>query len=571
MPGFFICNTAMAPKISNYDDSRCFSGELTADGWHIRWNMLDKFTDDKLACSHSDFTVVLDGVILNKTAIMQELGMKSWEEAFLSMVRSASDSAQVFQKLRGAFCGAIYNHQKKEWSVFTDQIGSHLVCSYASDGVVAFGTDIYYFSQWMKKNSMPRCVDEEWEQDILEYGFMREAHTILDGVRRVFSGSYVTCTAPQWKVLEKQYWVVKKDHVREGISEEEAIEGLDKAFSLAMNRIIDKCNENGYKVLVDISGGLDSRMIAAYAAMRTDANIMGFNYSQIRSLDQTVAFQVAQHLKMDMVHFPMDNGCCMLELDDLVRMNQGMNYYFGITGGKKGLESLDRNTFGAEIYGLLGDVHEGAMIVEDEIDKLDWNYPRFKTSGMINYPEKRTYSRSYCDNEVLWFYVRGILAGMNTGFIRQNYLESLTPFGDVEFLEYNFSIPYQMRTQKAIHRKWLMHKFPALAKVTYAATGERVKLKDSKVRARAKYYYRRVLARLGNEKAYWSMNPIESWYQNSDEMKTMFQRYYDENIENISNNERLTGYVSKLFLTGDVTEKALALTVLSAIKQYIIS
>ena len=63
MPGFFICNTAMAPKTSNYDDSRCYSGELTVDGWHICWNMLDKFKDDKIACSYSDFTVVLDGVI----------------------------------------------------------------------------------------------------------------------------------------------------------------------------------------------------------------------------------------------------------------------------------------------------------------------------------------------------------------------------------------------------------------------------------------------------------------------------------------------------------------------------
>mgnify|MGYP006922443180 CR=1 FL=1 len=47
MPGFFITNTSKCPELVNYDDSRCIKGEFKCREWTVKWNVLDKFIDDK--------------------------------------------------------------------------------------------------------------------------------------------------------------------------------------------------------------------------------------------------------------------------------------------------------------------------------------------------------------------------------------------------------------------------------------------------------------------------------------------------------------------------------------------
>mgnify|MGYP000563974624 FL=1 len=87
MPGFFITNTEKVPTLTNYVQSRCVQGELQYGQWHVHRNVLDKYMDDKLFFQNDAYIVVLDGVILNKRALIAQCGDENWEETFLHMVR----------------------------------------------------------------------------------------------------------------------------------------------------------------------------------------------------------------------------------------------------------------------------------------------------------------------------------------------------------------------------------------------------------------------------------------------------------------------------------------------------
>ena len=375
MPGFFITNTEKVPELNNYDNTRCVKGELKYKQWTIKWNVLDKFFDDKVFYQDEDVILILDGVIFNKNEILENSDNLSWHDALKKLF---FESNTFFNDFRGVFSGAVFDKSKECWTVFTDHIGNRLMLKYADGRYVAFGSQLNYFSDWMKLNSIERKLSEEWENDFFSYGYMLDKYSVISGVERVFPGCFCELDLKQKRFEEKNYFVIEKKVCERSI--DETIEGFDSVFEQAVMRNVNKCAEYGYKAVVDISGGLDSRMIAACLSKNCFGDICtGINYSQSDAKDQTIAKQVSSALNIDTTFYKMDGGECLKDIDSLVFMNNGMNYFAGITGGKTVLENLDPTCYGIELWGILGDIYEGAMVSDGNIKKPDWNYPRFKT------------------------------------------------------------------------------------------------------------------------------------------------------------------------------------------------
>lgn len=572
MPGFFISNTNRKIKLKNYDNSRCCYEEMDSNGWIIQRNTLNKFMDDKIFFQNEEFIIILDGVILNKLDLMKAYNSEQWVDTILEMLR---EDKFFFSRLRGAFSGAIYEKRKDSWMAFTDQISNHLLLFYSDGTHVAVGSELAYFSTWMKENKIDRNICKDWENDFFSFGYMLDTHTIINGVKRVFPGSYICCSQMnQWKIEEEQYYMINAQKINMDISVDDAIEQIDMTFHNAVNRILDKNREYGYKTVIDISGGLDSRMNACIANQNeTREKLLCINYAQDGSSDQTISKQLVKELNLESIFYLMDGGDCITSIDDFVLMNQGMNYFLAITGGKNVLELLDRGTYGIELIGVLGDVYEGAMIDEEGTDAPNWLYNRFRTSRRFPIFNEEGYERRYDNNEILWFYIRGIFMGMNTAFIRQNYMEALTPYGDVDFMNLHFSLPYRMRVEQHIYRKWMMKKYPKMARIKYSGTGVPVTDNDRKefLCTFPRRALRKVRKILFGAKKEWSMNPIDFWYKENVELKQAFDDYFNLNIESLKNDETILMKVNELYKEGNTMEKAMALTILSAIKQYIIS
>lgn len=567
MPGFFITNTEKVPELKNYHNADCIQGEMRYKNWNIRRNVLNKYPDDKLFAETAAAIIVLDGVILNKNALMKQYGTASWLSTVLIMRR---EDNVWFKRLRGSFAGAVFDKQSEQWTCFTDQCGAHLLLTYSKDGNTAIGSQVNYFSDWMRLNSIEREIDDDWKSDILSYGYMRDAHSILAGVRRVYPGHYCVYDTANGEFCENKYYLVTKKHLTT-LSDEEIIERLDTLFHKAVRSILAKDAEYGYQTIVDISGGLDSRMNAAVAKAENKGNLFGITYAQRNSDDHRLADKVAEKLELEYLFYPMDNGNFLADVDALVFMNGGFNYYFGLTAAKRVLEMLNSLKFGAEIWGLLGDIYEGAMISDAET-AVQWMYGRYRLSRRYEVSAKPQNAHEHEDNELLWFYIRGMLAGMNTGFIRQNFVEPLTPYGDIEFMDFYFSIPYRKRVKEHLSRKWLISKYPQMAKIPYSGTGLPViSSRWENALARPRRLFRRWCRKLfGFQRKAWSMNPIAQWYKENATLRSKLTQYYDDNLKNIAFDEALDHKVRELFTKGNVNEKLLALTILSAVKRYIL-
>lgn len=565
MPGFFVSNTKTIPVVRNYEDSICAHGTMSCGEWNIAWNTLNKYMDDKLFYQNERLVILLDGVILNKKELMQAQEQTDWTAAVCQMI----DADPVwFRALRGVFAGAVLDKQSNTWCCFTDQCGAHLLMTYVQGKTFAFGTQTNYFSDWMRENDIERVIDPDWKRDILSYSYMRDSHTIFSEVTRVYPGCYYVYDIEQCAGQEHCYYRATKKK-QSNLTKEEAIAQLDTTFHNAIRRIVDKDREYGYRTIVDVSGGLDSRMNAVVAAQEAGENVTSLTFAQSGSDDQKIAQRVAGTLGLEHIYYPMDGGDFLAEIDDLIFMNGGFNDYFGITAGKRLLSRLDKNTFGAEIWGLLGDIYEGGM-VENSSPNLRWDVARFCRTQRYFDPEPPRSTHEFEDNELLWFYVRGMLAGMNTGFSRQNYIEPMTPYGDVEFMDICFSLSDQQRFHEHIYREWMMERYPEMAKIPYSATGTRVLPGEWDIwSVRFRRYWRKLQMKLRGPQGKWSMNPIDMWYKENDRLHSRVEEYYNTHKYLLDMDQDFGEKVRTLFEQGTTFEKLVAVSVLSALKQYI--
>jgi len=570
MPGFFISSTKTKQTVlENYDNSRCTSGQLTSSDWVVQWNVLDKFQEDKCFFETEKYIVALDGVILNKKELLDRYHETEWKSL---LIRLIEEKETFFKELRGAFAGAYYKKKEKRWIAFTDQIGNHLLLRYFDGESFVLSSQLNYLSDWMKLNGVQKNISQKWIDDVLSFGYVIDSHTILDKCDRIFPGCYLVYDVDAETVQENPYYSIVKSNT--DLSEEEIIDRLDVLFRNAVKRITDKCDEYGYKFVTDISGGLDSRMIAAVVhGLGLEGKATGINYAQSGSLDQKISLEVSRKANIDMLCFPMDNGKCMNDVDSLTFMNQGMNFYIGITGGKYVLENLDRETYGMELWGILGDIYEGAMITEKNVDEPQWDYPRFRTSSFFPIYNKHGYDRKYSDNEIMWFYIRGMIAGQNTAFIRQNYLEAPAVYGDVEFMDFIFSIPYEVRVKNHIYRKWMMRKYPEFANILYSGTGTKVCISDTaewmyRLPVRIKNKINSIVLKNNYEKHY-SMNPLEFWLRNNSEVLFELNAYYAQNLLELEAFPELKSKVVDLYNSKRALDNVMALSIIAAVKQYI--
>ncbi|MEG2929607.1 MAG: asparagine synthase-related protein [Oscillospiraceae bacterium] len=555
MPGFSINNFNEPIKLNNYDDSRCVQDQMDYKNYYIARNTLNKFMEDKLFFQNDENIVILEGVIFNKADMMHQF--ESWEAAMLSTIKKKSD--EFFLDFRGMFSGAIYDKKKNEWIIFTDQLGEKAVFYYIEDGRIIVGSQLNYVTDTMKKLNIARTIDEKAFEAFMMYGNFIDDRTGIESVMRLYPGEYI-------KISDKgecqvcSYYKAEVP-VNEKILPEEAIEQLDRAFKQSMQRAINKNSEYGYTNILDISGGLDSRIIAFTAKALSMKNAIMINYSQSKSDETKVAQIVANQLGYDFYYKSLDNASFMYEIDDILKMNSGTAWYYGITGGKQFLETLDSKS-GIEFTGILGDMHDGGMILNNYYERPTFKYKPFRASKFVDFDIESKALEKFKRNETFWFYTRGMIAGMSTFLTRQNFLEPFTPFGDVEFMEVYLSIPCKMRVDGCLMRRWLVSKYPIAGQIKYAATGISVTSEMTTVGQCVKYllrYYRKFKRKILGLKTVDNMNPINYWIKTMPKLRLFMQTYFNETFKNMPSGTT-KDYIGKLFNEGTNSDKLMAIT-----------
>jgi|GEM_PF-1699236 len=572
MPGFFITNINSDNNYhaKNLYEKKCIYNKMSVENYTIIRNVLDSFANDKLFDDSSRMTIVTDGVLYNAKSL---ISLYNEDNLFNTLIDIYLEKDVFFNKLEGPYSGAIYDKEKDEWLIFTNITGDRSIFYYYDDCTRKFiiGSQLNYVTDFMSQVGLDKKYDEHGISCLLDFGYFIDESTGINNVKRLYPGDYLVINKNGISI--NNYYIADNDAI--SCSIDEAIENLDQAFNHSLIRIAEKNKEYGYKNLVDLSGGLDSRMIC-YALKRLGyENSLLITYAQNDSNEVDIAKKISNSLNFDWYFKSLDNGKCLKYIDEIIQMNSGTAFYSGITGGKDFLEILDNRIIGMEFTGLLGDMHDSSMTVSSGLDKPNIDNVKYRTSTMFKM-NKNTYSNvvsRFKNHELYWLYTRGMMAGMSTCLTRQNFVEPVTPFGDKEFLDAYLSIPWEMRVNKKVLMLWLIRKYPEAGNIKYAATGMSIKNEDGFVNnniRRVKYYSHKFFSDLMGKPVKNNMNPMDYWLLKDNKLKRFLDNYYYSNRNIIEEYEDVYFKVCSMYENGHTfNDKSLALTVIAYFRNYL--
>lgn len=537
---------------------------------------IKKFLNDKVFKENKDVFILTEGVILNSLELIKKYKSSTFFEAINKMY--VYNGIDFFKEFRGSFSGVFYDKKEDILVIFTDQIGDKQIFFSKSKKSLVFGSEINYITNYYQKSQESYSLNVEAAYHLLTFGYLLENETLFDRIYKLNAGHYMVYKKGKMNIVQYHRFDNTPDYNQK---EEEIVNNIDKLFRQAVKRAFDKDNEYGYKHLVALSGGLDSRLTTWVANdMGYGENIVNFTFSQSDYLDEVIPKKIASDLRHEWIFKSLDNGVFLKRLDEIVKITSGGAIYYGQAHGKSCLDLINKVDFGIVHTGQLGDVIIGTYNSSPEYQQYYINDGLY-SKKLIKKVNIDDIIPNYANDEIFKLYQRGF-NGMNQGLlVYQERLETYSPFYDLDFFEYCLSIPIELRFKHNIYFKWIMGKYPGAAdykweKINSKITdkqmnifGRQVALKQIPKKTLAhlikKFTYNDPTSTLGTKN---HMNPLDYWYKTNKDLREFMDNYYSENIHRISGYADLKKDCEYLYNNGSNIEKNQVLTLLSVMKQY---
>ncbi|MBO6027232.1 MAG: hypothetical protein J6P73_08310 [Bacteroidales bacterium] len=522
-----------------------------------------RFKHDHLCNDTDDTTVVVDGLILNQKALFDQYQTTDFAQ-LVSLMRQAKPDG-FFNDFRGPFTGLYFDKQQQRCVVFTNQTGDSSVFYYLSESLQVFSSNFTFLFNFLKTNKVSMTFDEKAAHWMLTFGYLIDEATYIHEIKRLRAGKALYLENGVWN--ERRYHQFRSENLQ--ITEDEAIAKIDTLFRQAVKRCFDKDLEYCYREhLVDMSAGMDSRMVNCVAKAMGYGPITNISYSQTGSEEEVLSKQASKLFGNEMVFEALDNHEFIFDLDELLQGNFGTYLYTGITGGAQLLSKIDFSRFGAEQTGQLGDIAIGTFVktasvaVDPEAVRLSHRLPLQYDPNPEQFENQDLYS----------LYTRGFMGAMSSWFIRKHYTFALSPFTDVDFMGFCYALPIAMRRGHNLYWKWVERYYPKALSVPTSRkhvpitpTQKAIDLasrafhKGQKVSRKLLFKAGLAPSRVSPES---SMNPYEYWYDTDPKVKAFFDTYYKDHIGLLSHNAALQHDVEVMFQSEMMLEKLMALTVL---------
>ena len=524
-----------------------------------------RFCQDQLFAVDKSGLVISDGVLLNLSELKDSCSADDLSQIIQYLWKEKG--CRYFESFIGPFSGVVYDAAQDTMTAYGNQTGDAPVFYYQNESCILVSNDLNMIESVMTANDYPRTLDETAAMYLLTFSYMVDDRTLFQEIKRLLPGDYLTVVNGRLTVSTYcRFSFEPKD-----ISFDDAVEQVDAAFRKAVKRCFSKDAEYHTPChLVDLSGGLDSRMTAWVAHDMGYAPAAYLNFCQFGSDELRYASKVAETLGGQLFYKQLNDASFIYEIDRLIDRNYGVSLCLGSTGSDQFLRMLNTEQFGLEHTGQLGDVIIGSYGSPNaQLDSSVWKNLQY--SGLLPFvPNNKTLER-YHTFEEFAIYARGFNGILASHLIRRHNAYVVSPYIDPEFIQLCESIPLEYRADHKLYWAWLDRKYPEAGRLP--STRIRSNTKTFALRC-CRYGYRKLgkLARqIGLVKTGLvpnNMNPFDYWYESKPELRTFLETYYQETFSLLKEYPELSQNVTVLYASDRTMDKLLAINLLAAMKRY---
>ncbi len=545
------------------------------DGLAFHRRVDGRFQGDKAFSATPDYVIVLEGVLLNKLELFKDESVDDVPTLLASMLKKHGVN-ETLKRLRGPFSGSILDRTANTLHTFANQTGDTAAYIYkgpAPDTVVA-SNSFDLVMMVAGENNMETTFDAMAARYMLSFGYMLDETTFTEQVKRVLPGRVSALNQRTHSRTTATYFSLRDAPPFIG-TRREAVDTIDKAFQKAVARCFEKDLEYGYTShLVDVSGGLDSRMVNWVARRLGYSSLVNMCFAQPGSDELRMALSVAKQLGNDVLVMPLDSGNYLADAEQILRLNGSAAFYAGITGGKRFLETLSFEHFGLEHTGQLGDVVLGTFSTTSAPDQPP-SVGSERYSDTLEFDFQSIVSERWVHQEDYLMETRGFLGALSTHATRKEHTYAVSPFIDVDFLNLCFSLPSGWRVKHGLYGDWVSSRYREAIELrstrvipSHMSRVGRARWHAGRVRRRLQRTVRGALAQAGlvaSAQSPNSMNPFDYWYATNPRIREMIDSQLERSSQITPEIDRAVG---TLVSSGRVIDKLLAASVVTTHSLY---
>lgn len=248
-----------------------------------------------MANEDGSVVLVFNGEIYNFQALRTEL------EALGHRFATRTDTETIvhgweswgvgcLDRLQGMFAIALWDRNRRTLFLARDRLGKKpLYYGTAPDGTLAFGSEL---AALVPVPGLAEGIDHAALDDFMAYGYVPDPASIYPRIRKLPAAHYALIDADDGEVAPKRYWSVKPSGMG-SIGQDEAVRALrDRLDRAVASRLIADVGLGAF-----LSGGLDSGVVAALAARRSDERLRCFTIGFPGQDDERpAASAVARHI-----------------------------------------------------------------------------------------------------------------------------------------------------------------------------------------------------------------------------------------------------------------------------------
>jgi len=538
---------------------------LYGTNYRIEQFTVAKFMVEKICQEDEHLLIVTDGVLLNLNSLQQ----KYQADSVFSLLKTLyTNKGETFvDELRGDYSGLIYDKSNNKCFVFTNHTGSKRIFYLLHGDYFICSSDLAEISHLMNEFGINKTINTQAAYFLLTNGFMLEEHTVVSEVKRMMPGNYLVYENSKTRV--NNYFHLRNVN-KTTDSKKQIIDNIDALFSNAVRLQFEKDKAYGYLHAATLSGGLDSRMTILVAHKLGYTNQLNFTFSQEGYLDEKIARKIAKDYGHEFIFKSLGSGDYLKEIDPTVRLNDGLVIYSGGVHVLDAIRRVDLKNFGLIHTGLIGDAVIGSFLSAPKSVKPGITDGMYSTLLAETIKPVLTEITGKYENEELYkFYSRAFLGAMNGNYIFDQVSHAVSPFLDVDFLSYCYSIPDELKYKQQIYIEWMKVKHRDFARYPWEKTGVSPLKSNNLLKYTDLRYYERMSLKVFDKlsgKLKSGMNPFDYWLTENKTLAAYLEQYFQEHIVLLKLTPTLQEDCIRLFQTGNAGEKFQVLTLLSAIK-----
>ena len=523
---------------------------------------LNKFPQDQLNFENNDFSLLLEGYVLNHQPLLKACPGQRLAEIILNAYQTGGMGA-VLNLLRGSFVIAILEKASQTACIANDMLSKKPLFYLQTGDRLLADSSFLSLVEDAKAAGIPLTMSPIGVEEMIQRCAFLGSDTYVQEIHFLERFQYLQLT-PEGISLKTYEYQPSQEIPQD---ENALLERMDALFTEACAMAVQKNKAQGYRQVFTLSAGMDSR--CAYLKslpFLTEGKPLGITYGAAGCMELKIAETLARKYPCDLVKSEVDPALFVQNRENLLSSNEGMMYYAGTTGLFQLLNTLDTASFGLVITGLSGGEIMGDLGKFGSDEEL---YHEL-LSGIVTH-EKALQARmeqlmreSTPYNEYVCY--QDIRTCNNFAYTTRHLFETFSPFLYEDLFLLLVKVPQESKSFRRLYAKWYL-KYIGDPTPTSCFQGPVKVTSRTSPSQLVKGVFRR-LRRMLRIQGKWDMNPMEIWVEKHPENKSYMDTTLEDDLTLIAaHNSGFADMLRQRYQNADGDTKLRILTVSGMMKR----